>query len=378
MPMINYLTPCDFDFGALARLQEHMATQGITRPLICTDKGIVAAGLLDTLLGHLPEGMNAPVFDETPGNPTEEAVKAALALYKEAGCDGLIAIGGGSSIDLAKGVGLMATHEGELETFGITQGGPAKIGELAPLIAVPTTSGTGSEVSVGSVIILENGFKETFASPHLLPRTAICDPDLTLGLPAGLTAATGMDAVTHCIEAILSPAENPPAEGIGYDGLERAVRQGHLEKAVADGSDRDARWNMMMASTEGALAFVKGLGAVHSMSHACGRMKELGLHHGTLNAVILPAVLRYNAPHCADKYERLRRAMGLAENADLADAISDLNARLGLPANLKEMGVREDMMDDLVAYASRDVATFTTPVPPGPEQYVELFKDALG
>lgn len=378
MPMLNYLTPCDFDFGALARLQDHMAAQGITKPLICTDKGIVAAGLLDTLLGHLPSGLNAPVYDETPGNPTEEAVKAALAAYKDAGCDGLIAIGGGSSMDLAKGVALLATHDGDLETFGITQGGVGKIGTVAPLLAVPTTSGTGSEVSVGSVIILENGFKETFASPNLLPSTAICDPELTMGLPAGLTAATGMDAVTHCIEAILSPAQNPPAEGVGYDGLERAIRQGHLEKAVADGSDRDARWNMMMASTEGALAFVKGLGAVHSMSHACGRMKELGLHHGTLNAVILPAVLRYNAPHCADKYERLRRAMGLAENADLADAISALNERLGLPANLSEMGVKADMMDDLVAYASKDVATYTTPVPPDAAAYVKLFEDALG
>ncbi|MGB0922058.1 MAG: iron-containing alcohol dehydrogenase [Alphaproteobacteria bacterium] len=378
MPMLNYLTPCDFDFGALARLGEHMGANGLTRPLICTDKGIVAAGLLDKVIAALPEGTQSTTFDETPGNPTEEAVLAALAVYKDNGCDGLVAIGGGSSIDLAKGVGLLATHEGALESFGITQGGIGKITELAPLIAIPTTAGTGSEVSVGTVIILENGFKETFASPNFLPKTAICDPELTLGLPAGLTAATGMDAVTHCIEAFLSPAVNPPAEGVALDGLERAIRQGFLEKAVADGSDRDARWHMMMASTEGALAFVKGLGAVHSMSHACGRMKQLGLHHGTLNAVILPAVLRYNAPSCADKYERLRRAMGLSENADLADAISDLNARIGLPANLKEMGVSADMMDDLVAYAARDMATYTTPVPPDAAAYVKLFEDALG
>lgn len=355
-----------------------MATNGITRPLICTDKGIVAAGLLGQVQAALPAGTQAVTFDDTPGNPTEEAVKAALVVYKNNNCDGLIAIGGGSSIDLAKGVALLATHNDALETYGITQGGVERIGAVAPLIAIPTTAGTGSEVSVGTVIILENGFKETFASQSFLPRTAICDPELTMGLPAGLTAATGMDAVTHCIEAFLSPAVNPPAEGVALDGLERAIRQGFLEKAVADGSDRDARWHMMMASTEGALAFVKGLGAVHSMSHACGRMKQLGLHHGTLNAVILPAVLRYNAPHCEAKYERLRRAMGLNETADLADTISDLNARLGLPASLKEMGVSADMMDDLVANASKDVATYTTPVPPSPEAYVKLFEDALG
>lgn len=377
MPVISYLNTCDFDYGSLARIGDHMKALGITRPMICTDEGIKAAGILATVEAALPGGKTNAIFTGTPPNPTEEAVLEATRLYKESGCDGIIALGGGSSMDLAKGVGLLAVHDMPLEELGASVGGAKKIKDLAPLIAIPTTSGTGSEVSVGAVIILENGRKETFASPHLIPKVALCDPELTLGLPASITAATGMDAVTHCIEAVLSPINNPPAEGIGYDGLERAVGMGNLERVVKDGSDRDARWNMMMASTEGAYAFVKGLGAVHAMSHSAGRIKELKLHHGTLNAVILPTILRYNAEVCEDKYERLRRSMRVAPGTDLADEIEALNARLGLPANLKEMGVSEDMMDGLVEYAVSDLATYTNPKPIDAAGYELLFKQAM-
>ncbi len=378
MPVLSYLNTCDFDFGALARLGDHMKRLGIERPMICTDNGIKAAGILDTVEAALPGGKSNAIYTDTPPNPTEDAVLEAVKIYKDAGCDGVLALGGGSSMDLAKGVALLATHEAPLAQYGAGERGSGKIGELAPLIAIPTTSGTGSEVSVGAVVILNNGRKDTFASPHLIPKVAICDPELTLGLPAHITAATGMDAVTHCIEAVLSLVVNPPAEGIGYDGLERAIGMGHLEAVVKDGSDRDARWNMMMASTEGAFAFVKGLGSVHAMSHAAGRIKELKLHHGTLNAVILPTILRYNEEVCADKYERLRRAMRVAPTANLADEIEALNGRLGLPANLKEMGVTEDMMDGLVQYSLSDLANFTNPKPVDAAGYEMLFKQAMG
>jgi alcohol dehydrogenase class IV len=206
---------------------------------------------------------------------------------------------------------------------------------------------------------------------------AICDPDLTLGLPPLLTAATGMDAMTHCVEALLSPQVNPPAEAVACDGIERGIRDGHLLRAVRDGSDKDARWHMMMAAAEGAMAFSKGLGAVHAMSHACGADQTLRLHHGTLNAVILPAILDFNRDHVGDKYARLNAAMGLARDADPAEHIRKLNADLGLPANLGDMGVQRGAIPSLAEHAARDVCTLTNPRPATADDYAGLFEKAL-
>ncbi len=254
---------------------------------------------------------------ERPPNPTEDAAEAAAALYREAGCDGVVGLGGGSSMDLAKAVALLATHDGPLVRYAAIEGGAPRItAHVAPVVAIPTTSGTGSEVGRGAMITFRDRRKLALLSPHLIPKRAICDPELTLGLPAGLTAATGMDAFTHGVETFLSPAINPPAEVIGLDAAARAWTW--IERAVADGSDRDARWNMMMASMEGAMAFQKGLGAVHAMSHPLGGLETATLHHGTLNAVILPAVLRFNEGHVGGKYERMRAAFGLPAGADLA------------------------------------------------------------
>lgn len=377
MATLNYLTTTHIDFGARSMLADTLKQLGIKRPMIVTDKGIVAAGILDKAREAMGNEFAPEVFDGTPENPTEEATLEALKQYQDAGCDGVVSLGGGSSMDLAKGLALLATHKGPLTQYAAIEGGGALIGDMAPHIAMPTTAGTGSEVSVGSVIITQDGRKLIFASQKMLPNVAICDPELTLGLPARLTAATGMDAVTHCIEAVLSPIENPPAEAVGLDGLRRAVKLGYLERAVADGQDRDARYNMMMAASEGAMAFIKGLGAVHSMSHACGRVKELRLHHGTLNAVILPTILRYNEGHVGDKYERIRDAMGLAPNADLAEAIEAINARLGMPKNLGEMGVSMNT-PGIVENALTDVSTFTNPRPLEASDYEKLFEQAIG
>ena len=298
MALINYLTRIQFDFGAVALLPDELHALGVSRPLIVTDAGIAAAGLVGPVKAGLPSA--TPVFHDTPPNPTEEAVEAALTVYRDAGCDGLIALGGGSSIDLAKGVALTATHDGPLEQYAAILGGIDRITDaVAPLVAIPTTAGTGSEVGRGALITLRDGRKLGFIAPHMIPRAAICDPELTLGLPAGLTAATGMDALTHCIETFLSPRDNAPADAIAIDGAGRAMKW--IEKAVADGADRDARWHMMMASLQGGLTFQKGLGAVHAMSHPLGGRKDPVLHHGTLNAVILPAVLRFNTGHVFEK-----------------------------------------------------------------------------
>ncbi len=371
------MTQTMFDNGASKQLETVLAMHGIKRPLLCTDQGLVQLGMVRDLAGNLSNDIALSIFDETPENPTQAAVEKAVARYREDGCDGVVALGGGSSMDLAKAVALAVTHEGDLIEFTAGLGGAARIGEVAPLVAIPTTAGTGSEVSSGAVIIMTNGEKLILASRNLVPRTAICDPELTVGLPPRLTAATGMDAVTHCIEALLSPQVNPPAEAVGCDGIERAVRDGNLLRAVKDGSDLDARWHMMMAAAEGAMAFSKGLGAVHSMSHACGADENLRLHHGTLNAVILPTILDYNRDHVGSKYERLRAALGISADADPADHIRKLNEDLGLPANLTEMGIEADMIPALSEHAAKDVCTFTNPRPATAADYEELYKIAM-
>lgn len=359
MATINYLTTVQFDFGAIKLAAQECRRLGIARPLIVTDKGVVAAGLLARLTAAL-DGVPYAVFDGTPANPTEAAVLAALAAYREAGADGVIALGGGSPIDLGKGVALLATHPAPLRQYAAMEGGSPKItAAVAPLIAIPTTAGTGSEVGRGSVIVLEDGRKLGFLSPHLLPKVSLSDPELTLGLPPLLTAATGMDAMAHCIETFLAPAVNPPAEAIALDGLARVSE--HIERATRDGQDRDARWNMMMAAMEGALAFQKGLGAVHALSHPLGALHELRLHHGTLNAVLLPAVLRFNREAVGDKMARLGRSMGLDGGEDVADAIAALNARLGLPAGLKAMGVPREALPKIAEAAPKDHCHATNP-----------------
>jgi alcohol dehydrogenase class IV len=375
MSLINYLTKIQFDFGALKLLPDELHVLGVSRPLVVTDKGLVAAGIAARVTADLPSA--TPIFDGTPPNPTEEAVEAALAVYRDADCDGIVAAGGGSSIDLGKGVALMATHDGPLEQYAAILGGLQKITPaVAPLVAVPTTAGTGSEVGRAALITLRDGRKLGFIAPHMIPRVAICDPELTLGLPAGLTAATGMDALTHCIETFISPRDNAVADAIAIDGAGRAMKW--IEKAVAAGADRDARWNMMMASLQGGLTFQKGLGAVHAMSHPLGGLKDPVLHHGTLNAVILPAVLRFNAGFVGDKYERLASAMGLSAGADLAEAIEALNRRLGLPANLREMGVTEDVIPRMVEGAVADHSTASNPRRVTAADYEALFAAAMG
>jgi alcohol dehydrogenase class IV len=376
MPVLTYLTTTHFDFGAIKMLAPELKRLGVKRPLFVTDKGVRAAGLLERVQAAMPDGAQMPAFDDTPGNPTEAATLRALAQYRAEGCDGVVCLGGGSSMDLGKAVALLAASGEPLAQYDPLKGGGKLVKGVAPVLCIPTTAGTGSEVSVGFVIILDDGRKLTFASPQFIPKSAICDPELTLGLPPLLTAATGMDALTHCIEAVLAPGVNPPAEGIGLDGLYRGWRA--IESAVANGTtDRDARWQMMMASTEGALAFVKGLGAVHSMSHAIGRRPDLKAHHGTLNALILPTVLRFNEGASPEKYARLRQAMGLDAGADLAGAVQAKNAAIGLPSGLSKLGVTREMIPDLVPHAMADLAHLGNPRRATPEDYASLFEQAL-
>ena len=374
MDIISYLTTIHFGAGALSSVKDAMRDLSIARPLVVSDQGIAAAGLLDRLSREI--GADAPVFLDVPTNPTESALGEALSLYREQRCDGVVAFGGGSPIDLAKGVALMATHPGHLEQYAAILGGVARITDaVAPLIAIPTTAGTGSEVGRAALITLDDERKLGFISQHLIPKRAICDPELTLGLPAHLTAATGLDALSHCIETLLSPRMNPPAEAIAVDGFTRIWAA--LPKAFRDGSDMEARTELMMGALEGGLTFQKGLGAVHALSHALGGITALKLHHGTLNAILMPPVLRWNADAAPEKIARLRAVIGLPAGASLADALDDLNRALGIPKTLSELGVTKDMFDWTCDRALADHSHQTNPRKTTRDDYAAILEEVL-
>jgi alcohol dehydrogenase class IV len=379
MSLINYITQIQFDFGAIRLLRSECERVGVRRPLIVTDKGVRAAGIVDAVLESLGGDTPATIYDGTPPNPNEAAVREAVVAWRAGGCDGIVAVGGGSAIDLAKGVAVCATHEGPLQRFAVIEGGVANItAKTAPVIAVPTTAGTGSEVGRGAILILDDGRKVGVISPFVVPRVAICDPELTLGLPGVLTAATGMDAIAHCIETFLAPAFNPPADGIALDGLWRAWR--HIERATREPGDRVARMNMMSASMQGALAFQKGLGCVHSLSHSLGGINPR-LHHGTLNAIFLPAVLAFNqdAPSVRDedKLNRLATAMGIGSGNEVASSVRTMTERLGLPTGLAQLGVTPEMFPAIIKGALKDHSHRTNPREASEADYRAMLEASL-
>jgi 4-hydroxybutyrate dehydrogenase len=376
MTLISYVTRIHF---ADAVLEEAIAAEramlGLRRPLVVTDHGIVAIGLLERLLDALKDTAFS-VFDETPANPTEKAARSAAELYRERGCDSVIAFGGGSPIDLAKVTALLASHDGPLSSYAAAEGGIARIRDILPsVIAIPTTGGTGSEVGRGAQIVFEDGVKRGIESPYLVPKVAICDPTLTLSLPPALTAGTGMDALTHCVETYISAAYNPPADGIALDGLRRAAD--NIQRAVEDGCNIAARREMMAAALNGALALQKGLGGVHAMSHALGGAEGAHLHHGTLNAVLLPHMLVFNAPASDHRYTALKDAIRLAEHADLGDALLRLTERVGLPTRLGAMGVDDGAVRRAAPLAEKDHNNGTNPRRATSGDYLGLMRAAL-
>ncbi|QDL94216.1 iron-containing alcohol dehydrogenase (plasmid) [Paroceanicella profunda] len=369
----HFLNRVTFGAGAAETLPGELAAADIRRPLLVSDAGLVATGLVD----RLRDSIAGPtcLFDAVPPNPTEAAVLAARALYLAEGCDGIVAIGGGSPLDFAKAVALLATHPLPLERYAALHGGTPRIGPCAPVIAVPTTAGTGSEVGRGALITLASGPKLVFASPQLLPVVALCDPALTVSLPPLLTAATGMDALSHCIESYLSPLYNPAVDAIVLDGARRAW--GAIRTATAEPGNLGARTDMMMASIEGGLGFQKGLGAVHALSHPLGALQSLSLHHGSCNAAILPAVLRFNAPAAAGRIAELHRALGLPAGTGLAEAVARLNADLGLPLSLRDMGVTAAMIPGLTQGALADHSRPTNPRPLGDADILALYSELV-
>ncbi len=278
-------------------------------------------------------------------------------------------------MDLAKVVGLLVGHELPLEQYAIVRGGVPRItASIPPVVAIPTTAGSGSEVGRAALVRVESGEKLGFLSPHLIPKAAVCDPELTVSLPTGLTAATGMDAISHCVETFLSPRINPVADAIALDALARGVA--NVEVATRDGANLAARSDMMWCSLEAGLTFQKGLGAVHSLSHPLGGLADRQLHHGTLNAIFLPHVLRFNAEACREKFARMEELLHVG-SGELPRVFAELSERLGLPAILSAMGVTTEDLAGLAEKAAADHCSPTNPRPLNVEDCRGLYAAAL-
>lgn len=367
-PDLSYLTDVWFGCGAVASVPGILERLGVARPLVVTDANLLERGFVARL------GLGEPAcFAGTATNPTEANLNDCLAQYRARNCDGLVALGGGAPMDLAKLVALMATHPAPLAQYAIREGGVAKIrAGIPPVVAVPTTAGSGSEVGRAALLKLDSGRKLGFLSPHLLPKAAVCDPELTLSVPPALTAATGMDALSHCVEAYCSPRPNAVADAIALEGLARGWHA--IGRAHAEGADRAAREEMMHCALMGGLAFQKGLGAVHSLSHPMGA--SAGLHHGTLNALFLAPVLRFNAEHCPQKLDGLARALGLAAGPEAPQAFDQLVGRLGLPRRLRDLGVERETLPALARHAAEDHCSATNPRPLDAAAALRLYEEA--
>ena len=352
-----------FGAGARAQLASELARLGVTRPLVVTDTGIERSGIVADVVKDLG---GATVFNGVQANPTEADVLAGLDVYRGNECDGLVGLGGGSSIDAAKAIRILVTHPGNLADYDFTTGGMDRItADLPPMAAIPTTAGTGSEAGRGTLIQISRTGRKTIAlSPFLLPNVAICDPDLTMGLSPELTAGTGMDAFTHCIESYLSTTEHPICDGIALEGL-RYAAQG-LETAVREGSNGSARRSMMMGALLGGISFHKGLGVVHALSHALGSQGRA--HHGTLNAILLPHALRFNRDAAEPRMGELAARLGLGRGGEgpshLITLCELLLTRLPLPKKLGNVeGLSADQIPEYARLAMLDHCHRTNPRP---------------
>jgi alcohol dehydrogenase class IV len=372
MSILLNLPKIYFDFGALSKLPSELFYLGIKKPLIMTDKNLVQYGALDKVLSVLPSDSQFPIFNETPENPTVEGVEKACELYLQDACDGIVALGGGSVIDSAKGVSLRSGHPAPISQY---EDQPEKItDQTAPIISIPTTAGTGSEITFGAGIHPDPSSPSmTLGSPYLVPKVAICDPELTMSLPARLTAGTGMDALGQCIEAYLATGNNPVIDAIVFDGAKRSFA--YIERAVNNGSDREARWNMMMAALEGGIGIHKGLGSVHAIANTLGYR---GHNHGILVAVVLPSVLRFLEAHLSNRMEMLAKALDLEEGSPIAPTIRQLNSRIGLPGNLQELGYSMEDVDGAAEICVASIFNVTAPVVPSQEEYRMIIEGAMG
>ncbi len=375
----NYPTAIRFGAGRVAELAQACRELGMRRPLLVTDPGLAALPMIaEAIAANEAAGLRTGLFSEVQGNPVEANVSAGVAAFRGGGHDGVIAFGGGSALDAGKAIALMVGQRRPIWDFEDVADWHSRVetAGMAPVVALPTTSGTGSEVGRASVITdQEIGVKKIIFHPNMLPGRVIADPALTLGLPAAITAATGMDALSHNLEAFCAPRYHPMADGIALEGM-RLVHD-WLPLAVGDGANLEARGHMMVASTMGATALQKGLGAMHGMSHPVGAV--LGAHHGLTNAVVMPYVLAFNRAAVAPRLAALARYLGLAEASFEAvqEWVLGLRAEIGIPHTLAELGVAEDQVEELAAKALADPSTAGNPVALDAAGYRRLYRDAI-
>jgi 4-hydroxybutyrate dehydrogenase len=371
MPLIQYLSRILFDFGKIVCLGEEIERLGLKRPLMVTDRGVAAAGILEHAL-EAARPCKPVVYDGTTENPTEQSLLECMEIWRDKGCDGVIALGGGSATDLSKAVALLASHGGNLADYNVKTGGSERIGKVAPQIAIPTAAGTGAEVGRACVMSLLDGSKCVAVNLNMVADVVICDPELTLTLPPRLTAATGIDALSHGVETTMSTMVNPPAAAIALDCVARAAKW--LPVAVDDGSNRQARWEMMMAALEGGMSLQKSLGGAHAMATPLG---ELHLHHGTLIGILLPHILRFNAVVASDEIIRIRQFANIPENETAHDWMSSFVSKIGLPLRLSELGVDPDFLPGIAEKASKEHLSATNPRRATAEDYLALLTNAM-
>ena len=375
----NYPTAIRFGAGRVRELPDACRAMGVDRPLLVTDAGLAALPMIAAAAAACrAAGLNCEVFADVRGNPVAANVDAGVAAFRDGGHDGVIAFGGGSALDVGKAVALMVGQTRPIWDFEDRADWHTRVdvAGMAPVVAVPTTAGTGSEVGRAAVITdVRDHTKKIIFHPRMLPGLVIADPELTLGLPPDITAAVGMDALSHNLEAFCSPFYHPIAQGVALEGL-RLVKD-WLPAVCRRGDDLTARAHMLAAATMGAAAFQKGLGAMHAMSHPCGAL--LDTHHGLTNAVVMPYVLVFNRPAIEDKMTALARYLDLSAPSFEAvlDWILELRAQIGIPADLAALGVDEDHIEELAAMAVVDPAAGGNPVPLSRAGLTALFRDAV-
>ena len=360
----NYPTTIKFGAGCVGELPEHARALGLRRPLIVTDKALGALPFTQGARQRLRDaGIDAGLFAEVRPNPTEQDLAAGLAAYRSGGHDGVIALGGGSGLDLGK---LVAFASGQTRPIWDFEDigdwwTRADAAAIAPIIAVPTTAGTGSEVGRAGVLTdAAAHVKKVIFHPRMMPSLVICDPELTVSLPPPITAGTGLDAFAHCLEALCAPGFHPLADGIAVEGM-RLVKE-NLLRAYRTPDDIDARGAMMAAALMGATAFQKGLGAIHALSHPIGALYDT--HHGTTNAVVMPAVLAANRPAIEAKIERLALYLGIPDGFDgFLGYVLELRAALGVPDTLAAFGVPREGFDRICEMALTDPTAAGNPLP---------------
>ncbi len=374
----SFPTPIHFGAGVRNQVAAHLKAQGFSKPMLITDRGVAALPMHKEIMNHLQSsGLKATSFSEIWGNPVKSQVTAGVKAFKESGADCIVGLGGGAALDVAKAIALMATHSGDLFDYEDEKPGARPIdGPIPYWIALPTTSGTGSEVGRSSVVSDDQThIKKIIFSPKLLAKAVFADPELTLDLPAKITAATGMDALTHCVEAYLAKGYHPICDGIALEGIRLASQS--LVKTVTDPKNIEARSSMMMCSMMGAIAFQKGLGITHSCAHALGTVVDM--HHGLANGIMINYALKYNISAVPERFKNMCTTIGLKDPSgeSFIRWLEDLKKATGIQTKLSEAGVKKEMVDALVKVAIADACHPSNPKACTADTFKSVFMEAI-